>query len=112
MTDATAHREDATDLDRLVPVWCRISVDLVDQVTARARDGGLTVDQYVCLALVATLPGIIAESLARNFGRDGNAATWPGPRIARDDPGRPVPAMYQEGSTVDVTDVVHLRDTS
>jgi len=89
VTDATKHREGLTDLDHLVPVWCRIPEHLVDQVTASAAKVGLTVDQFVCLALVATLPGIIAESLTRNLDRDGNAATWPGPRIPRDNVGCP-----------------------
>lgn len=112
MTDATAHREGLTDLDHLVPVWCQIPEHLAAEVTVRASELGLTVDQWVALALVATLPGIIAESLARNLDRDGNAAIWPGPRIARDDLGRPVPPVSQEGSSADVTGTVHLRDTS
>lgn len=112
MTDATNHREGVTDLDHLVPVWCQIPEHLAAEVTVKASELGLTVDQWVTLALVSTLPGIIAESLARNLERDGNAATWPGPRIARDDLGRPVPAMSQGGLTVDVTDKVHLRESS
>lgn len=89
MTDATAHREGVTDLDHLVPVWCRIPEELAAEVTVKASELGLTVDQWVAVALVATLPGIIAESLARNLDRDGNAATWPGPRIPRDNFGCP-----------------------
>jgi len=112
VTDATAHREGITDLEHLVPVWCRIPEHLVDQVTIRAAKVGLTVDQFVCLALVATLPGIIAETLQRNLARDTDNATWPGPRIARDDLGRPVPAMSTEGSTINKSDNSHLRDTS
>lgn len=89
MTDATKHREGLTDLDHLVPVWCRIPEHLAAEVTVRASELGLTVDQWVAIALVATLPRIIAESLARNLDRDGNAATWPGPRITRDNVGCP-----------------------
>lgn len=85
------HREGVTDLDHLTPVWCRVPEQLVDDVAARASDAGITVDQFVSLALTVTLPGIIAESLRRNVVRDGKASTWPGPRMPRDDLGRPVP---------------------
>lgn len=89
MTDATAHREGIADLDHLVPVWCRVPEHLVAEVTVKASELGLTVDQWVTLALVATLPGIIAESLARNLDCDGNVTIWPGPRIPRDNVGHP-----------------------
>jgi len=85
------HREGVTDLDHLTPVWCRVPEQLVDDVAVRASTVGLTVDQFVSLALTVTLPGIIAESLRRKVVRDAEAATWPGPRMPRDDLGRPVP---------------------
>lgn len=86
------HREGVTDLDHLTPVWCRVPERLIDDVAARASDVGLTVDQFVSLALAFTLPRIIAESLRRNVVRDGHESTWPGARVVRDDLGRPTTA--------------------
>lgn len=80
MTDATAHREGVTDLDHLVPLWCRIPVELIVKVEARSAELGLTVDQFVSLGIAAVLPDMIAEGLRRQVYRDAAAATWPGAR--------------------------------
>lgn len=74
------HREGLNDLDNLVPLHCRLPEELIVAVEQRAAAASLTVDQFVCLAIAETLPGIIADALRWRTVRDGNRATWPGPR--------------------------------
>lgn len=78
--DPAAHREGVTDLDHLVPLWCRIPGELIVKVEARSAELGLTVDQFVSLGIAAVLPDMIAEGLRRQVYRDAAAATWPGAR--------------------------------